>query len=198
MFLIGFTLSSCSNQKDSSDTSGLTSLAFTSTARFSNDNINYFDDISSLNLEEVIYIDLEVGVSRLLPSQIDTSFVVGSVLSLLLIPIAGLVAGRLIFDKPINKILGNDFDLYLEVNNPDYHSNVYITKGTLRKDTILETENRFGFFDEIVVNRNKNYIIMVNYPYLKSLNLDKVLDFDLDLFQDGIKLAEFNYKIDFE
>jgi hypothetical protein len=67
-----------------------------------------------------------------------------------------------------------------------------------RKDEIFDTKGSFGFLDEIISGRKKNYILMINYPYIKSQSPKEILDFDLDLFQDGSKLAEFNYKIDFE
>lgn len=201
IFLLNFLLISCSVAENSGATTDPSRLVFSSSVKFSNDNVTYFDDVGLLNLDEVIYIDLEVDVRKKLQSELDSSTVIASATAISIFIIGGLLGlatTQIVLDKPINDFLSNDFDLLLEVNNSKYHDNIFVTRGSIRKDEIFDTKGSFGFFDEIVNGRKKNYIFMINYPYIKSQSSNEILDFDLDLYQEGSKLAEFNYKIDFE
>jgi hypothetical protein len=201
MFFVSLLLISCSANENSGGTTDPSSLVFSSSVRFSNDNVTYFDDVGLLNLNEVIYIDLEVDVRKKFLSELDSSTITAGLAAVnifILSGIIGLATSQIVLDKPINDFLSNDFDLFLEVNNSKFNDNIFVTRGTLRKDEIFDTKGSFGFLDEIISGRKKNYILMINYPYIKNQSPKEILDFDLDLFQDGSKLAEFNYKIDFE
>jgi hypothetical protein len=226
LFMIFFStlLSSCSTLQNFTEENNPGSIALITNINFSNDSVKFYDNLEEIDLNEVIYIGLDVEISNYLTlSEIrnleaNKNFA-GRVVNTIFFPFASVaialgslvvssatgavVLGGYVFFEPFRDAVNstsklNDYKLDINFKSVNYIDHIIKFKGKANLELLDTSNTSLKFYDKVMVNSKERYVFLVNYPFVKDSGLETDLDFNLELFLDGKKVTEFEYKIRFQ